>query len=126
MDRNHRFLEAATFIGEAHTLTPYRMLDGRFPVLRDTGPDCIQISGEVYDVDEKTLIALDDLESIASGMYDRVEIDVILTSRPNERHCRAFVYIGCGDYWDKKDRVPFLVTDERGHLNWVAPSMRPK
>lgn len=124
--RNHRFLKAATFVGEAHTLTSYRMLDGRFPVLRDAGPGCMQISGEVYDVDEETLSALDDLEGIASGMYDRVEIGVILKDQPNGRGCRAFVYIGCGNYWDKKEQMPYSGIDRFGHLNWVAPNMRPK
>ncbi len=123
--RNHRFLEGATHIGEAHTVAAYRMLDGLFPVLRDTGSDLAPISGEVYDVDDATLNKLDDLESVATGMYDRVEIDVALLSAANSRS-RAFIYIGCGGYWDKKDHVSYRVTDARGHLNWLAPDMRSK
>jgi gamma-glutamylcyclotransferase (GGCT)/AIG2-like uncharacterized protein YtfP len=120
--RNHRFLENAKFLGEAHTVAVYRMLDGLFPVLRDSGPDHRPVSGEVYEIDAPTLIALDDLESVASGMYDRIEIDVVLSAR----NSLAFIYIGCGDYWDKKETVSYLVTDRQGHLNWLAPNMRSK
>jgi len=120
--RNHHFLERARFVGEAHTVAAYRMLDGRFPVLRDSGPDRSPVSGEVYEIDAPTLIALDDLESVSTGMYDRIEIDVVLS----ERTSRAFIYIGCGDYWDKKEAVSYLVTDRHGHLNWLAPNMRSK
>lgn len=124
--RNHRLLEGSTFIGEAHTLTPYRMLDGRYPVLRDAGPDCKTISGEVYDVDAPTLSALDELEGIELGMYDRVEIDVALHDTESRQRCSAFVYIGCAEYWDKKVQVPYSGIDRLGHLNWIAPNMRPK
>lgn len=120
--RNHHFLEKAGFVGEAHTVAPYRMLDGRFPVLRDSGPDRRPVSGEVYEIDAPTLIALDDLESVSTGMYDRIEIDVVLS----ERSGSAFIYIGCGDYWDKKETVSYLVTDRHGRLNWLAPNMRSK
>jgi gamma-glutamylcyclotransferase (GGCT)/AIG2-like uncharacterized protein YtfP len=122
--RNYQYVENARFVGEAYTVTHYRMLDGSFPVLRDTGLHLLPISGEVFDVDAPTLVKLDELESVASGMYDRVEIDVILTRQQNERPCSAFVYIGCGAYWDKKERVPYLVTDRLDHLNWLAPNMR--
>lgn len=121
--RNHHFLEHAAFVGEAHTLTKYRMLDGSFPVLRDSGADLKQVRGEVYDVDEKTLEKLDELESVDSGMYERVKIDVAVSGG---KASRAFIYIGRGGYWDKKERVHFVGTDERGHLNWIAPNMRSK
>ena len=124
--RNHQYVENARFVGEAYTVTHFRMLDGSFPVLRDAGADRMPISGEVFDVDAPTLVKLDELESVASGMYDRVEIDVILIGPQNEQPCSAFVYIGCGAYWDKKERVPYLVTDRLGHLNWLAPNMRSK
>lgn len=120
--RNHRFLEAASFVGEAYTAALYRMLVGRFPVLRDSGPGRMPVSGEVYEIDVPTLIALDDLESVVTGMYDRIETDVVLSGRSS----RAFIYIGCGEYWDKKDTVSYLVTDKLGHLNWLAPNMRSK
>ena len=124
--RNHRFLEAAAYVGEAYTVKAYRMLDGRFPVLRDAGPHPQPVAGEVYDVDDGTLAKLDELEDVASRMYDRREIDVVLLKRPNDEASTAFIYIGCGEYWDKKDQVPYLATDERGLLNWLAPNMRAK
>lgn len=121
--RNHRFLKTASFVGEAHTLTRFRMLDGRFPVLRDTSVDPKSIAGEAYDVDDETLKQLDDLEDIASGMYERITIDVALSG---QRTSKAFIYIGGADYWDKQEREPYLTTDQSGHLNWIAPDMRPK
>lgn len=124
--RNHHFLERANFVDEAHTVAAYRMLDGRFPVLRDSGPDRMTVSGEVYEIDVPTLVALDDLESVTSRMYDRVEIDVVLSATRDASGIRAFIYIGCGDYWDKKETVSYLVTDRRGYLNWLAPNMRSK
>lgn len=124
--RNHRFLERATFLGEAYTVARYHMLDGHFPVLRDTGPGRMQIAGELYDVDERTLVKLDDLEDVASGMYQRIESEIALSGEPDGTCSRAFVYIGCGDYWDKKEHVPYQGIDRLGHVNWVAPNMRSK
>ena len=124
--RNHRFLEKASFVGEAYTVMHYRMLDGSFPVLRESGPDRMPISGEVYDVDARTLIKLDDLESVATGMYDRIEIGVVVPTGADMRSSKAFIYIGCSDYWDRPEMVSYLVTDRLGHLNWLAPNMRSK
>ncbi|MBI3700504.1 MAG: gamma-glutamylcyclotransferase [Afipia sp.] len=123
--RNFRFLENSLFVGEAYTLTRYRMLDGRFPVLRDSGPDLRQVSGEVFDIDDRTLATLDELESVGIGMYERVETDVMLSGDGGQA-ARAFIYVGCRAYWDKKEQVPYCVTDERGHLDWIAPAKRNK
>lgn len=124
--RNHRFLENATFVGEAYTVTRFFMIDGRFPVLRDAGPNLEQVGGEVYVVNDRTLAQLDELEDIASRMYDRLETEIVLSSSPNGELSRAFIYIGGGDYWDKKEQVPYRGIDELGHLNWVAPDKRSK
>lgn len=121
--RNHRFLESANYLGEAYTIAEYRMLDGRFPVLRDAGPDLKPVGGEVYDVDNHTLSKLDDLESVESGMYERTETDIVFS---DGRASQAFIYIGCADYWDKEERVAYRATDKLGHLNWIAPDKRPK
>ncbi|MBN8981573.1 MAG: gamma-glutamylcyclotransferase [Rhizobiales bacterium] len=121
--RNHHFLDGARFVGEAHTLAGYCMLDGGFPVLRDIGDGAKQIAGEVYDVDDETLSRLDDLESVDSGMYDRMQTGIVLSG--NEA-VQAFIYVGRGEYWDNKKRAPFTDTDRHGRLNWVAPDMRAK
>lgn len=124
---NHRLLADATFLGKASTLDVYRMLDGSFPVLRDVGPDRFPVSGELYDVDNETLGNLDELEGVAEGMYDRIEIDVILRSWFGlmPRKSRAFVYIGCGAYWDHQSKVSYVTLDRYGHIDWTA-SMRNK
>ncbi len=118
--RNHHFLETAKFIGEAHTLKPYCMLDGKFPVLRDAGHDRAPVSGEIYEIDDPILETLDKLEDVAGGMYERNEIDVVL--RNGGQTGRALVYIGSGKYWDRQSRQSFLTVDQQGCLNWTPES----
>ena len=121
---NHRIIQSSTFVGEAYTAAQYRMLDGRFPVLRDAGPDCMQISGELFDIDAPTLAQLDELEGLSLGMYDRIEIDIVLLPAPNvtSRTCRAFVYIGCGKYWDDRAHRSCVNLDRHGHIEWMPQS----
>lgn len=120
---NHGLLGASTFIDEASTLTPYRMLDGKFPVLRDAGPDRMCIAGELYDVDAQTLKALDELEGVAEGMYDRIEIEVSCRNQHSSGRdtCKAFIYVGCGEYWDHRGRKSCCSLDARGHIDWPLP-----
>lgn len=121
---NHSLLEAATFVGKAHTLTAYRMIDGEFPVLRDEGSDRRLIAGELYDVDASTLKALDELEGVAEGMYDRVEIEIVVPNQGSsgQESCQAYIYVGCGDYWDHQGRPSCVTQDESGHINWSKAS----
>jgi gamma-glutamylaminecyclotransferase len=114
---NHRLLENSVFVGEARTVTPYSMLDGAFPVLRDRGEHCFQVSGELYEVDEPTLALLDELEDTASGLYERVEADAVLTGQPGET-CKAFIYVGCAAYWDYRPATFYAKVDARGYLAW--------
>lgn len=121
---NHRLMETATFVGKAHTLTPYRMLDGEFPVMRDAGPDRMLVAGELYEVNARTLEALDELEGVAEGMYDRVEIKISVRSRSSsqEEIVTALVYVGRATYWDRQDRRSCLTLDERGRIDWSRGS----
>ncbi len=115
-------LKAAVFAGNAITAAPFRMLDGPYPVLRDNGADGFPVSGEVYEVDERTLAELDDYEGVGERLYDRVEIDVVIAHETQVR--RAFAYIGCADHWDRQPQQLYLTLDDNGHLDWSPHDTR--
>lgn len=121
---NHHLLAHSVFIGRASTASPYRMLDGEYPVLRDTGTDKFPIAGEIYEVDPQTLSALDELEGLAEGLYDRIEIDVVQIPEDalGEHKSRAFIYVGCAAHWDGLGRSACVTRDARGHVDWPNPS----
>jgi len=57
---NHRFLESASYLGEATTAPHYRLVSlGAFPGMT---PGLSVVRGEVYEVDADTLRRLDALE----------------------------------------------------------------
>lgn len=58
---NHRLLVGARFVGEARTEPSFTLCDlGAYPAMLEGG--ATSIVGEVYEVDERTLDALDRLE----------------------------------------------------------------
>jgi gamma-glutamylcyclotransferase (GGCT)/AIG2-like uncharacterized protein YtfP len=114
---NHHLLKNSVFAGSASTASAYRLLDGEFPVIRDRGPDRLQVSGELYDVDDATLARLDELEGVSEGMYDRATIEVATVTPPHERSL-AFAYIGCGPYWDSQSLPSCRTLDAQGHIDW--------
>lgn len=68
---NHRLLEKSRFMGAA-VVKGYQMYDlGSFPGIKESDPEKM-IEGEVYEIDQKTLEALDRLEGEGS-LYDRKE-----------------------------------------------------
>ena len=115
-------LKAAVFAGKAITVSRFRMLDGPYPVLRDNGPGAYRVAGEVYEVDEPTLQALDDYEGVDERLYDRIEIDVKIANEAQVT--RAFVYIGCADHWDRQPNPLYATLDDHGHLDWTSPQTR--
>lgn len=68
------------------------------------GYDGPPVVGEVYEVDRETLRALDGLEGVASGFYNRVELDLVCGTT-------AFVYVLCGG----RDAAPVPSNDWRQH-----------
>ena len=58
---NHRLLAAARFVAEAHTEPCFELFDlGHFPAMSTGGQTVVR--GEVYAVDDQTLVRLDRLE----------------------------------------------------------------
>src|SRR6266576_1419493 len=61
---NNVLLEQSEFLGNAHTVSKFRMRTVAFPLLLEArdGSDRGRVRGEVYAVDAKTLAELDILE----------------------------------------------------------------
>ncbi len=73
---NHRLLVGAKarFVAEARTKPRFELRDlGAYPAMVDGGAQAI--AGEVYEVDEATLLALDQLEG-HPRFYQRTRIDL--------------------------------------------------
>jgi len=77
--RYHEVLAGARFEGEALTVAAFELVDlGPYPALVSTGRT--HVAGELYQVDEATLQALDRLEA-APELYQRVAIELSDGSR---------------------------------------------
>lgn len=59
---NHEFIERSSFLGKYHTVEKYVLvIKNELPFVATT-PSVSHIYGEVYDVDESTLHAIDKME----------------------------------------------------------------
>ena len=116
---NSHYLQEAKFIGAFMTVPRYRMLESAvpmfFPVLLPD-PDGRQVAGEVYQIDDETLAALDGLERIATGAYSREVIEV--TTEGGEQDVElACIYIG-GARWAQSGCPVYDRTNAAGALDW--------
>ena len=78
---NHRLLREmdAKFLGEALTREPMRMVLGEYGIpylMRGEADGSAVVPGELWEVGDEGLDALDVLEGIDEGMYERVTLDV--------------------------------------------------
>ncbi len=81
---NHRLLVSATFLRVAHTEPAFTLLNlGAFPAMIAGGATSVR--GEIYDVDDATLAALDRLEG-HPGFYRRELV-------PLRDGARVFAYV---------------------------------
>jgi gamma-glutamylcyclotransferase (GGCT)/AIG2-like uncharacterized protein YtfP len=72
--RNHSYLEKATFVGPASTKPEFELqYNGSIPAAREGSEP---IKGEVYEVDEATLLTLDVLEEVSDKLYEKREIEL--------------------------------------------------
>ncbi len=118
---NHYLLNGCKFLGGGAAVPTYKMIENGFPVIMPD-PEGKPLAGEIYAVDDETLVRLDQLEREGSS-YDRKLIDVTLPLAGGEcLPTRAFIYIGREDRFGKAfARGPLYETvNERGELDWKA------
>lgn len=92
---NNYLLEGSTFLGQAMTNKSYHMIDVGFPVLLTQGPALYPVNGEVYKIDQETLVNLDHLES-EGRLYDRIADTVTMETG---EEVRAYYYVGVPSRW---------------------------
>jgi len=105
------FIGAGTVSGALYDL-------GAFPALLETEDN--PITGELYEVDERTLLILDDVESYdsdnpADSLYIRKDIDVLLTKNDEIIKAQTYIYnrllkisaikIVSGNYFEYKNKI---------------------
>lgn len=119
---NHSLLQSSSgFLGEAVTVPTYRMVATSFPVIM---PDATgkPVAGEIYAVDDTTLVRLDQLEREGRS-YDRVVIVATATLANTERSTtRAFIYVGRADRFAGlfASGPLYEQVNARGELDWRA------
>jgi len=90
---NNRLLSGSKFVGEARTEGKFALYESGIPfVIEDE--QVSQVSGEVYEVDEKTLSRLDRLEG-HPNWYCRKMVNVSIISEGNDKvggTCCAWLY----------------------------------
>ena len=71
--RNHRHLAGQQFLGDAVTPPVFTLFSlGRYPGMVRAPGDTAGVTGELWSVDDACLGALDKLEGVAEGLYERV------------------------------------------------------
>jgi len=102
---NHSLLAEQKFIAVARTEPRYKLYAiGDFPAMITAPQDGCSIEGEIYEVDSARLPALDELEDVAHGMYERVPIQLLppQDSLKVEGYLYLFGVVGrrdCGSSW---------------------------
>ena len=70
-------LDRQTFLGEAKTEPHYRLFNcAAFPCLVET-EDGVCVEGELCQVDDACLALLDQVEGIATGLFERREVRLV-------------------------------------------------
>jgi gamma-glutamylcyclotransferase (GGCT)/AIG2-like uncharacterized protein YtfP len=98
---NHRLLATARFVAEAHTEPCFELFDlGHFPAMSTGGQTVVR--GEVYAVDDQTLVRLDRLEG-HPDFYQRMPIRLadgqeVQTYLMNDARARQRPAILSGDW----------------------------
>ena len=87
----HTLLERELFLGAALTVPHYRLFDvGNYPCLVDW-PEGLAIEGEVYDVHESTIPALDAAECVDLEWY--VRRPILLQPPFDDREVLAYFWL---------------------------------
>jgi len=101
----HFAVQHEEFVGEARTVPAYRLFDiGSYPGLVDAPGHGLSIRGEVWNVSDRTLAMLDEVEEVEEGLYERREISLL---NAGEGIVQAYFYLrnvdglrDCGDCWE--------------------------
>lgn len=102
---NHNLLTGQKFIAVARTQPLYRLYAlASYPAMVEAPQNGLSIKGEIWEVDEAQIPALDELEDVAHGMYKRVPIPLL---PPNDTLVvEGYVYLlsiagrrDCGEVW---------------------------
>jgi gamma-glutamylcyclotransferase (GGCT)/AIG2-like uncharacterized protein YtfP len=106
--RLHGHLAGQSYLGEAQSLPEFRLHNcGWYPALVESS-DGRSIRGELWDVDEATLMLLDEVEEVGTGLYERRWI--CLQPPFDDSPAIAYVYLrdsaglpDCGNEWPLPD-----------------------
>lgn len=132
-ERNEPFLEDQKFISKAVTAEAafklYEVSGGyEYPALVERPDDGYKVYGELYDVSNKCLVALDRLEGVSVGLYKRLSINVIDASGRIHEDVTAYCFLRStdnldhvGQSWPKNslDRFKFEGFSVRDHVETV-------
>lgn len=120
---NNHLLDDSAFIGAAVTDTAeYSMLDGGFPVVLPAETGGLAVAGEIWEVDDQTLVRLDRLEGYRgegnpTNMYDRKVISVKING---QRMDNVSIYIGAGRWQERGVRHDTdRLVNAAGNLSWT-------
>jgi gamma-glutamylcyclotransferase (GGCT)/AIG2-like uncharacterized protein YtfP len=74
---NHRLIQDQRFVAQVMTQPLYRLFSlESYPGLIESASEGRSIEGEVWEIDESLLPALDRLEGVGKGLYKRTSIEL--------------------------------------------------
>ena len=108
---NHLFLRGQRFMGAARTAPGFTLYSlGDYPGMVRAPGDTAGVTGELWSVDDACLAELDQLEGLAEGLYER--IDVLLAPNATAGSAQTYLYLrqwdgltAIGDTWPTQPAI---------------------
>lgn len=89
---NHAYLAGQRFVSEARTQPVYRLFDlGGYPGMVRATNNGLAIEGEIWEIDESCQRALDQLEDVEGGEYERTFI--ALAAPSGHERIEGYLYL---------------------------------